>query len=74
VEIPYPANDILFIEKAVYQYELPIEYAICCYWLGKHEEAIRVNDAIIASTNTPDQFIEIARKNRRFSTDLLSSH
>jgi hypothetical protein len=32
VETPYP-DDILFIEKNIYEYELPLEYGICCYWI-----------------------------------------
>ena len=45
VDTPYP-EDVLFIERNIYEWELPLEYAVCCYWLGKHAEAIRVNDLI----------------------------
>jgi glycosyltransferase involved in cell wall biosynthesis len=71
IETPYP-DDVLFIEKNIYEYELPLEYGICCYWIGKHEEAIRVNDAIIARPNVPANFLETARKNRQYSVDFLS--
>jgi tetratricopeptide (TPR) repeat protein len=69
--IPYP-EDILFIERNVYEYELPLEYGICCYWLGKHEEAIRINDQIIACPNVPPNFLETARKNREYSIEKLA--
>src|SRR3989442_670558 len=68
MEIPYP-QDILYVQRNVYEYELPLEYAICCYWLGKHEEAIRVNDQIIGCPNTPPNFLEAAKRNRQFSID-----
>jgi len=71
LETPYP-DDILFIEKNIYEYELPLEYGICCYWIGKHEEAIRVNDEIIARPNVPANFLETATKNRQYSVDFLS--
>jgi hypothetical protein len=71
IETPYP-DDILFIEKNIYEYELPLEYGICCYWTGLHEEAIRVNEAIIARPNVPANFLETATKNRQYSVDFLS--
>lgn len=70
VETPYP-DEVLFIERNVYEWELPLEYAICCYWLGLHEEAIRVNDEILARRNTPKGFRETAERNRRFSVEAV---
>jgi len=66
VDTPYP-DDILFIEKSIYGYQLPQEYAICCYWIGKHKEAVRVNDAIIACCGVPENYRETAIKNRELS-------
>ena len=40
VETPYP-DDLLFIEKSIYDYELWQEYALCRDRLGKQEEAAR---------------------------------
>jgi glycosyltransferase involved in cell wall biosynthesis len=71
LETSYP-DDLLFIEKNIYEYELPLEYGICCYWLGRHEEAIRINDEIIACPNVPANFLETAAKNRQYSVDFLS--
>jgi hypothetical protein len=70
--MPYPAGDLLFVERGVYQYELPLEYGICCYWLGEHQEAIRVNQAILATPGVPAAFLEAARRNRQFSLDALA--
>jgi glycosyltransferase involved in cell wall biosynthesis len=69
-EVPYP-DDILFIERSCYEWELPLEYAICCYWLGLHEEAIRVNDLILANPRTPANFRDTAERNRKFSEAAL---
>ena len=49
-----------------------MEYAVCCYWLGKHEEAIRVNDAILACPTAPENVRETARKNRQLSVQALA--
>ncbi len=73
VEMSYP-EDILFIERNIYEYLLPFEYAICCYWIGKHEEAIRVNDEILACPRAPQDILEAAQRNRQFSIDCLKKN
>jgi hypothetical protein len=71
VDAPYP-DDILFVERNVYEYELPMEYAICCYWLGKHEEAIGVNDRIAGNGRIPSAVAAAALHNRRRSVEAIA--
>jgi tetratricopeptide (TPR) repeat protein len=70
VDAPFP-TDALFVERGVYEYELPLEYGICCYWTGRHREAVRANDLILARSGVPAAFREAAERNRRFSVDVL---
>jgi len=70
-ETPYP-NSIFFVDQKVYNYELPTEYAIACYWLGLHEEAVRVNDLILQNTSMPDNYRNSAVRNRQLSIDELT--
>lgn len=63
IETPYP-DDILFVEKTVYQYELPQEYAICCSRIGKHEEAIRAFEGILSCADAPESYHRDAQANR----------
>jgi glycosyltransferase involved in cell wall biosynthesis len=39
INTPYP-DDILFIEKGIYEHDLPQEYALCCERLGKRAESL----------------------------------
>jgi glycosyltransferase involved in cell wall biosynthesis len=71
LETPYPSEDLLFVERGVYDYALPLEYGICCYWLGRHAEALRVNDTILATAGVPENYREAARSNRQFSVEAL---
>lgn len=71
IEIAYPLNDRLFVEKGVYEYLLPMEYAVCAYWIGQHGEAIRVNNALLCREGVPGEIFEQVIKNRRFSLDAL---
>ena len=45
LEVGYP-EDILFVERDVYEKWLPLEYAACCRGLGMEVEANRVVDLI----------------------------
>lgn len=65
-QIPAPV-DVLFVEKAVYEYRIPFEYAICCYWAGQHAEAIRINNQILATPGVASEIFDQAIKNRRAS-------
>jgi len=60
-ETPYP-EDILFIEKAIYEYGLFVEYAICCQGAGHFGEARRANERVLASPDVPEAFRDAAGK------------
>ena len=40
MQIPYPVRDGLFVEKEVYDYLLPLEFSVACFYVGRHDEAI----------------------------------
>jgi glycosyltransferase involved in cell wall biosynthesis len=69
-ETPYP-KDSLFIEKDVYSYKLPLEYAICCHYVGKYAEAIRVYNEMLDYPNLPPEYHQTALKNRKFALDVI---
>jgi tetratricopeptide (TPR) repeat protein len=66
--IPFPAGNRLFVEKSVYDYQLPMEYAVACYYVGDHAAAIAVNDQLLASGALPDPPPPFARGGVREST------
>lgn len=69
-EIPYP-DDLLFVEKSIYEYEFPMEHADCCRGVGKQAEAIAVCDAVLARADVPEDVRETARRNRRVSAEAM---
>jgi glycosyltransferase involved in cell wall biosynthesis len=70
MEAAYPA-DILFVERNVYEHELPLEHAWCCMEMGLHEEAVKVNERLLAASGIPSALREIAERNRRRSFTVL---
>jgi tetratricopeptide (TPR) repeat protein len=69
-EAAYPSGG-LFVERDVYAYKLPLEYAICCHYAGRFDEAVRVNDELLTRPGVPADYVEAAERNRRFSLDAL---
>jgi tetratricopeptide (TPR) repeat protein len=61
MEIPVP-DDLLFIERSVYQYELPLEYALCGFHLGMKEEAVRVAREILSEASVPEDARQAAKQ------------
>jgi glycosyltransferase involved in cell wall biosynthesis len=71
LQLPFPSNDVLFVESDVYGFLVPLEYAVACYWLGRHEEAIAMTDRLLADDSLNQERREHLLRNRQFSVDEL---
>ncbi|HEX3558793.1 MAG TPA: glycosyltransferase [Pyrinomonadaceae bacterium] len=71
MRIACPAPNRLFVEQAIYDYQLPIEYAVACYYVGDHAGAVETNNRLLRSGLLPPQAIEQVVRNRRFSLRAL---
>jgi glycosyltransferase involved in cell wall biosynthesis len=69
--IPYPQQDRLFVEKSIYDYLLPLEYSVCCFYVGEHARSIEVNNSLLCNVDVPPNLIEQVLANRKFSMDAL---
>jgi len=52
-EVPIP-RDLLFIERDIYEFRLPLEYALCCRGTGRREAADRSFEKLMATPALPD--------------------
>jgi len=71
MQIPFPTEDLLFVEADVYNFLLPLEYAVASYWLGMHDEAIRVTDTLLNNPTLSSERRDHLLRNRQFSIDAL---
>ena len=71
MELPYPAADVLFVETDVYRFLLPLEYAVACYWLGMHREAIATTNSLLGMNSLSVQRRELLLRNLKLSTDCV---
>ena len=72
MEVPRPESNRLFVEQTLYDYQLPIEYAVACFYVGRHAEAIETNNRLLRSGRLPPHIVDQVIRNRRFSLNALS--
>ena len=71
MRVPTPDTRRLFVETSLYDYLIKLEYAVTCYWTGRHKEAIALNDELLASPLLPENLRQRVIDNRKFSLDLV---
>jgi len=71
MKVDQPAPNRLFVEHTIYDYQLPLEYAVACYYVGDHAAAIATNNQLLRSQHLPAHAVDQVVRNRRFSLDAL---
>jgi glycosyltransferase involved in cell wall biosynthesis len=69
--IPVPADNRLFIERSLYDFQLPVEHGVAAFYVGDHDTAISVNNRLLREGKLPPHAVEQVIRNRRFSVDVL---
>jgi glycosyltransferase involved in cell wall biosynthesis len=71
MKITRPANNRLFVEPHIYEYLLPLEYAVACHYVGECATAIATYNRLLRQDKVPAMLIDQVIANRRFSIDAL---
>jgi tetratricopeptide (TPR) repeat protein len=72
--MPRP-NDILYLDRSVYEWRARDEYAIATYWLGMYEESLRESNRLLEpKSGLPESQRERVEKNRRFALQKLGQN
>lgn len=71
LEVPYPKDDILFVEKDVYNYLLKYEMSICVCYVGDLKLGRQICDELIFDRNVPSWVKESCKQNMFFYLEKL---
>jgi len=71
--IPEPAANRLFVERALYEYQIAAEYAVAAHYAGDYKASIETSNALLRGGKLPPQLIDQVIRNRRYSIDALVS-
>lgn len=66
----YPQEDVLFVEKPIYEFLLKFEYSISLFYVGRVEESVDLNNELLKQ-ELPDQFREQVLKNKELVLNSL---
>ncbi len=66
----YP-DDLLFIDRSIYDFKLKFEFAICAFYVGNHDEAIKAYNQLLEFGGLPASYFESCLANRKFSLDAV---
>ncbi len=69
MRLPYPKAELLFVEKDTYDYLLPLEYSVACYYVGEYAEAIRVCHSLLSDPSLNADQVDQVTRNLQFSLD-----
>ncbi|WPV64827.1 glycosyltransferase [Chitinophaga sp. LS1] len=68
---PYPANDKLFIDKPVYDYQLLFEFMVCAIACGRVSEAITAANRLLWQNSLPPGIYEYTIHARKMAFELI---
>jgi len=72
--LPFPANDVLFVFRDVYEYRSLDEQGISAYYIGRFAEAAAIFEGILAEGKYPPEQRERLVKNLDFSRAKIGVH
>lgn len=72
IGIAPPGPQRLFVEQTLYDWLLPLEYGVSCFYVGDHKAAIGTNNRLLTGGKAPPEAIEQLIRNRRFSVDAVA--
>ena len=69
--VAYPAEDRLFIDRAVYDHLLLLEYGVCACGTGRVSEAVAAFNRVLRCETLPAWVADAARQGRALALDLM---
>lgn len=69
VQIPYPEQDLLFVDDSVWQWRALDEQAIAAYWTGRYRESGSCCQRLLDQGLLPQAEVKRVRSNLRFAAE-----
>lgn len=69
--VKYPTNDLLFIEKPVYDYLIDYELSVAYFWVKKYNESIMLCEKLRDDPIVPKSLMGSIEQNRQFAMNAV---
>jgi glycosyltransferase involved in cell wall biosynthesis len=70
--LPPPPVTRLFVERPLYEYQVPIEYAVAAHYTGDYRAAVAALNGVLRGGKVPATVVDQIIRNRRYSVDALT--
>lgn len=64
LDTKFPKDDLLFVERPIYDFMIRFEYSICLFYIGKKREALKQTNILLNQKNIPEKFYNQTVRNR----------
>jgi glycosyltransferase involved in cell wall biosynthesis len=65
------SNDMLFVEKWMYDYGMLLEFSVSAYWCGKYQDSQKASSTILKNDAIPADIRELVERNLGFANSKL---
>ena len=72
-KMPYPKDDVLFVERDFHEYRIKDDLSVCYYWLGRYKESRKLTHELLEGGRVPSSQLERIKRNHGFSEAKLVS-
>jgi glycosyltransferase involved in cell wall biosynthesis len=71
LQVPRPDDYRLFVERAIYDYQVLLEYAVACFYIGRSDEAVAAFNLLLRERRLPPHLVAQVTANRRVAAAAL---
>jgi len=71
LQVPPPDEYRLFVERAIYDYQVLLEYAVACFYIGRSDEAVAAFNLLLRERRLPPHLVAQVIANRRVAVAAL---
>jgi glycosyltransferase involved in cell wall biosynthesis len=71
LQVPRPGDHRLFVEQTIYDYQVPLEYAVACFYAGDAADAVTVSNVLLRERRLPPHLVARVIANRRLAVVAL---
>jgi glycosyltransferase involved in cell wall biosynthesis len=71
LQVPRPGDHRLFVEQTIYDYQVPLEYAVACFYAGHAGDAVAVSNVLLRERRLPPHLVAQVIANRRLAVAAL---
>jgi glycosyltransferase involved in cell wall biosynthesis len=65
LQVPRPDDHRLFVEQAIYDYQVLLEYAVACFYVGRAADAVAAFNGLLRERRLPPHLVARVIANRR---------